>query len=208
MNNESKILNVSIDKIIPNRFQPRLIFDEKSLNELSESIKEHGIIQPLIVRPIKDGGFEIISGHTRKKVAMECGIEEVKYELLPDHKVEAVESLGEHVAFIGDGINDAPVLARSSVGISMGGLGSDAAIEASDIVLMDDKLDKVATAIDIAKFTKKIIMQNIIFSLGIKVIVMILSVLGKSSMWLGVFADVGVAIIAVMNSLRILRHQS
>ena len=145
---------------------------------------------------------------TALKVAQECGIEEVKYELLPDQKVEAVESLGEHVAFIGDGINDAPVLARSSVGISMGGLGSDAAIEASDIVLMDDKLDKVATAIDIAKFTKKIIMQNIIFSLGIKVLVMILSIMGKSSMWLGVFADVGVAIIAVMNSLRILRHKS
>ena len=141
------------------------------------------------------------------KVAKECGIDEVKYELLPDQKVEAIESLGNHVAFIGDGINDTPVLARSSVGISMGGLGSDAAIEASDIVLMDDRLDNVAKAISLAKYTKKIIMQNIIFSLGVKILVMILSILGKSSMWLGVFADVGVAIIAVMNSLRILKHK-
>ena len=142
---------------------------------------------------------------TALKVAKQCDIDEVRYELLPDQKVEAVEALGEHVAFIGDGINDAPVLARSSVGISMGGLGSDAAIEASDIVLMDDKLDKIAESIRLAKYTKSIIMQNIIFSLGIKIIVMILSVMGKSSMWLGVFADVGVAFLAVMNSLRILK---
>ena len=139
---------------------------------------------------------------TALKVAKECGITDVKYELLPDQKVEVVESLGEHTAFIGDGINDAPVLARSSVGISMGGLGSDAAIEASDIVLMDDQLDKVVSAIRLAKYTKKIIMQNIIFSLGIKILVMILSIMGKSSMWLGVFADVGVAVLAILNALR------
>lgn len=142
---------------------------------------------------------------TALAVARECGIDEVHYELLPDQKVSSVEALGEHVAFVGDGINDAPVLARSSVGISMGGLGSDAAIEASDIVLMDDQLHKIVDSIQLSRYTKKIIMQNIIFSLGVKVLVMILSVLGLSSMWLGVFADVGVAFIAVMNSLRILR---
>lgn len=142
---------------------------------------------------------------TALAIAQECGIDEVYSELLPDDKVTHVEALGEHVAFVGDGINDAPVLARSSVGISMGGLGSDAAIEASDIVLMDDELHKIVDSIQLARYTKKIIMENIVFSLGVKIIVMILSVLGLSSMWLGVFADVGVAFIAVLNSLRILR---
>ena len=167
--------------------------------ETINTLKSMGMKVVMLTGDLKD---------TALKVAKECGITDVKYELLPDQKVEVVESLGEHTAFIGDGINDAPVLARSSVGISMGGLGSDAAIEASDIVLMDDQLDKVVSAIRLAKYTKKIIMQNIIFSLGIKILVMILSIMGKSSMWLGVFADVGVAIIAVMNSLRILRHKS
>lgn len=142
---------------------------------------------------------------TALAVGRECGIDEVRYELLPDQKVSCVESLGEHVAFVGDGINDAPVLARSSVGISMGGLGSDAAIEASDIVLMDDQLHKIVDSIHLARRTHQIIMQNIVFSLAVKVLVMVLSIIGKSSMWLGVFADVGVALIAVLNSLRILR---
>jgi len=161
-------------------------------------LKALGMKVVMLTGDIKDTALE---------VANQCGIQEVRYELLPDQKVEAVEALGENVAFIGDGINDAPVLARSSVGISMGGLGSDAAIEASDIVLMDDRLDKVAQSIRLARYTKKIIMQNIVFSLGIKIFVMILSILGKSSMWLGVFADVGVAIIAVLNSLRILKFE-
>lgn len=162
------------------------------------------------IRDLKALGMKVVMltgdvKDTALAIAKECGIDEVRYELLPDQKVGCVESLGEHVAFVGDGINDAPVLARSSVGISMGGLGSDAAIEASDIVLMDDHLHKIVDSIQLARYTKKVIMQNIIFSLGVKVLVMILSVCGLSSMWLGVFADVGVAIIAVLNSLKILR---
>ena len=144
------------------------------------------------------------------KVAKELGLDKVYAELLPADKVEKLEELFSQkstkgkLAFVGDGINDAPVLARADIGIAMGGLGSDAAIEAADIVIMTDEPSKIATAMKISKKTLKIANQNIVFAIGIKVIVLILSALGITTMWAAIFADVGVTIIAVLNSFRAL----
>lgn len=149
---------------------------------------------------------------TANKVAEELGVDEVYSELLPTDKVLKLEELLEQkskkgkVLFVGDGINDAPVLARADIGVAMGGIGSDAAIEASDIVLMRDEPSALGKAIKIGRKTNKILWQNIIFSLGIKVAVLILSALGYANMWEGVFADVGVTLIAVLNSMRALKH--
>ena len=143
-------------------------------------------------------------------VARTLGIDEVHAELLPADKVAHTEALLEAkskhktLAFVGDGINDAPVLSRADIGISMGAIGSDAAIEASDIVLMDDDPQKIATAIRIAKRTLTIVYQNIVFALGIKGLVLILGALGIANMWAAVFADVGVSVIAILNAMRVL----
>ena len=145
------------------------------------------------------------------KVAKELGLDQVYAELLPADKVDKMEELFTHLsergklAFVGDGINDAPVLARADIGIAMGGLGSDAAIEAADIVIMTDEPSKIATAMKISKKTLRIAYQNIVFAIGIKVIVLCLSAFGYASMWAAVFADVGVTILAVLNSFRALR---
>ena len=146
-----------------------------------------------------------------KAVAEQLGLDEYYAQLLPDQKVEKLEYLDQHktkgskLAFVGDGINDAPVLARADVGIAMGGLGSDAAIEAADVVLMTDEPSKLVDAIDVAKATKRIVMQNIIIALGIKSVFLILGALGIAGMWEAVFGDVGVTIIAVLNAMRILK---
>ncbi|MBP1926597.1 Cd2+/Zn2+-exporting ATPase [Sedimentibacter acidaminivorans] len=144
------------------------------------------------------------------KVSKELGIDTVYSELLPGDKVEKLEELFMQksskvkLAFVGDGINDAPVLARADIGIAMGGLGSDAAIEAADIVIMTDEPSKIATAIKISKKTLRIAYQNIVFAISIKVLVLILSAVGLASMWAAVFADVGVTVIAIINSFRAL----
>ncbi len=138
------------------------------------------------------------------RVAQQLGIDDYHAELLPTEKVKFVGEL-ENFAFVGDGINDAPVLARANVGIAMGGLGSDAAIEAADVVLMDDKPSKIATAIRIARQTIAIARQNIIFAIGVKVAVLVLAFFGIATMWLAVFADVGVTVLAVLNAMRALR---
>lgn len=144
------------------------------------------------------------------KVAKELGIDKVYSELLPGDKVDKVEELLSQkstkgkLAFVGDGINDAPVLARADIGIAMGGLGSDAAIEAADIVIMTDEPSKIATAMRISKKTLRIAHQNIVFAIGIKIIVLILSAFGITTMWAAIFADVGVTIIAVLNAFRAL----
>ena len=141
-------------------------------------------------------------------VAQTLGIDEYHAELLPEEKVEFFsrnEEGGNKVAFVGDGINDAPVLARADVGIAMGGLGSDAAIEAADVVLMDDKPSKIALAIRIARRTLAIARQNVVFAIGVKVAVLILAAIGIATMWLAVFADVGVTVLAVLNAMRALR---
>jgi len=145
------------------------------------------------------------------KVAKQLGLDEVYSELLPDQKVEKVEALDKEksskgkLIFVGDGINDAPVLARADIGIAMGGVGSDAAIEAADVVIMTDEPSKIASAIKIAKKTRAIVMQNIIFALGIKAIILILVALGLGTMWEAVFGDVGVTLIAVLNSMRAMK---
>lgn len=143
-------------------------------------------------------------------VAADLGITDVLAELLPQDKVAHVEQLIEHdsagkVAFVGDGINDAPVLMRADVGIAMGAMGSDAAIEAADVVLMDDRPTQVARALAIARQTMRIVWQNIVFALGVKFAVLILAALGIANMWLAVFADVGVAVIAILNAMRAMR---
>lgn len=148
---------------------------------------------------------------TGEAIATHLGLDEVHTELLPADKVTHLETLlekqsaGHALAYVGDGINDAPVLARADIGIAMGGLGSDAAIEAADIVIMTDEPGKLPTAIRIAKGTMNIVRQNIIFALGVKVLVLLLSALGYSNMWMAIFADVGVCVLAVLNSMRALR---
>ena len=148
-----------------------------------------------------------------KELSDDLGLTSYKANLLPNQKVEIVEDLMKDMpdqaklAFIGDGINDAPVIARADVGLSMGGIGSDAAIEASDIVIMTDEMAKLPTAIRISRMTKKIAWQNIILAIGIKILVMVLGTLGIANMWMAIFADVGVAILAVINSLRILVYK-
>ncbi len=150
------------------------------------------------------GDNEAIAQHVSKQI----GVTDFKASLLPQNKVEEVEKLlaakkeKDLLCFIGDGINDAPVLMRSDIGISMGGVGSDAAIEASDIVLMKDDLRGISTAKRIARKTMTIVIENIVFALGIKIAVLILSAIGISNMWLGVLADVGVAILAILNAMR------
>ena len=140
-------------------------------------------------------------------VASALKVDEFHAQLLPADKVSEVEKLLPQgtLAFVGDGINDAPVLTRADVGIAMGALGSDAAIEAADVVLMDDKPSKIAEAVRIARRTLAIARQNIIFAIGIKVLVLVLATLGLATMWMAVFADVGVTVLAVLNAMRALR---
>jgi Cd2+/Zn2+-exporting ATPase len=152
--------------------------------------------------------------HTAEVIAKELAIEEYHAQLLPQDKSKILERIlasrekGRKVAFVGDGINDAPVLKRADIGISMGSLGSDAAIEASDIVLMDDNPAKLPLAVKIARKTMSIAKQNIVLALGIKSIVLALGAFGLANMQVAVFADVGVALIAILNSLRTLRVNS
>ena len=169
-------------------------------------------IQALNSRGIVTKMFTGDNKKAAKQIAEELGISEFEAEMLPDQKYSELEKELEKykgtngkVAFVGDGINDSPVLARADVGISMGGVGSGSAIEASDIVVMTDSIDRIDCAIDISKKTSKIIKQNLIFSIGVKIIVLVLSVFGVANMWEAVFADVGATLITVLNSLRILK---
>lgn len=169
-------------------------------------------IQALNSRGIVTKMFTGDNKKAAKQIAEELGISEFEAEMLPGQKYSELEKELEKykctngkVAFVGDGINDSPVLARADVGISMGGVGSGSAIEASDIVVMTDSIDRIDCAIDISKKTSKIIKQNLIFSIGVKIIVLVLSVFGVANMWEAVFADVGTTLITVLNSLRILK---
>ena len=175
---------------------------------------------PAAIASLKNVGVSrvvMLTGDKRdvaEEIAAQMGISEVRAELLPQDKVAAVEGLlaqktaGKSLAFVGDGINDAPVLARADVGVAMGGLGSDAAIEAADVVLMDDKLSKLSKAVKIARHTLGIAKQNIVFAIGVKVAVLILAAFGLAPMWLAVFGDIGVMVLAVLNSTRALNIKS
>ena len=175
---------------------------------------------PAAIASLKNVGVSrvvMLTGDKRdvaEEIAAKMGITEVRSELLPQDKVSAVEGLlaqktaGKSLAFVGDGINDAPVLARADVGVAMGVLGSDAAIEAADVVLMDDKLSKLSKAVKIARHTLGIAKQNIVFAIGVKVAVLILAAFGLAPMWLAVFGDIGVMVLAVLNSTRALNIKS
>jgi Cd2+/Zn2+-exporting ATPase len=181
---------------------------------ISDEIKEDA---RKAIKGLKEVGVKqivMLTGDNRrvaKKVAETLGIDKVFSELLPQHKVEKVEMLEKEkskkgkLIFVGDGINDAPVLARSDIGVAMGGLGSDAAIEAADVVIMTDEPSKLVSAIKIANRTKRIVMQNIIFALAVKGGFLTLGALGYATMWEAVFADVGVALIAVLNAMRVMK---
>ena len=153
----------------------------------------------------------MLTGDTRQageRAAKAAGVDEWRCQLLPQEKVACVEEwLNDQtkpgkLAFVGDGINDAPVLSRADVGIAMGAMGADAAIEAADVVVMDDRLDKLGLAISIARKTQRIVVQNIVFALGVKALVMLLGALGLAGMWAASFADVGVAVLAILNAMR------
>ena len=191
---------------INNEFKGYIVIADKIKTDSEEAIrliKEQGIKETVMLT----GDNKEVANSVAKKLKLD----KVFSNLLPNEKVEKIEELyknrteKEKIAFVGDGINDAPVLARVDVGIAMGGLGSDAAIEAADVVIMTDEPSKIAQGIKISKKTYKIVWQNIIFALGIKIIVMVLGATGIASMWDAVFSDVGVALIAVLNAMRIMK---
>lgn len=181
---------------------------------ISDEIKDDSIDA---IKKLKNIGIKdvvMLTGDNEKvanNIANKLGVDKVYSNLLPNEKVEKLEEIyngkleKEKVIFVGDGINDAPVLARADIGIAMGGLGSDAAIEAADVVLMTDEPSKISTSIDIAKRTNKIVWQNIVFALSVKIIVLVLGAGGVATMWEAIFADVGVALIAVLNAMRAMR---
>lgn len=190
---------------INNQFKGTIIISDKikaDAKKAIEKLKKNNVKKIVMLTGDKKAVGE--------SVAKELGLDEVYTELLPNNKVEKVEELMKSkskkgkLAFVGDGINDAPVLAISDIGIAMGGLGSDAAIEAADVVLMTDEPSKVLDAIKISKKTLKIVKQNIIFAIAVKILVLILSAIGLSNMWQAVFADVGVSVLAILNALRVL----
>lgn len=180
---------------------------------IADTIKEDAVESIAAMKKLGIKNIIMLTGDSKivgEAVAKKLGITEVYSELLPQDKVTRFEEIlsrkekNEKVAFVGDGINDTPVLARSDIGIAMGGLGSDAAIEAADVVIMDDKPSKIGSAMQVAKNTRRIVWQNIFFALGVKGLFLILGALGVATMWEAVFADVGVTVIAVLNSMRIL----
>ncbi|MFD1130574.1 heavy metal translocating P-type ATPase [Paenibacillus provencensis] len=181
---------------------------------ISDEVKEDSLEA---IHSLKELGIKktvMLTGDSKtvgEAVGRQLGLDQVHAELLPQNKVEEIEKLDqekmpkEKIIFVGDGINDTPVLARADVGIAMGGLGSDAAIEAADIVIMTDEPSKITTAIRIAKRTRRIVWQNIIFALGVKAIFLLLGAFGIASMWEAVFSDVGVTLLAVLNAVRVLK---
>lgn len=193
------IVHVAVD----NQYAGHIVIGDEIKMDSEQAIRE---LKTANIRQIV-----MLTGDNKKvgeKVAEEIGINQVYAELLPEDKVNTLEELlttksaGGKLAFVGDGINDAPVLARADIGIAMGGLGSDAAIEAADIVIMTDEPSKIATAIRISKKTLRIAYQNIGFAIGIKVLVLLLSALGLTTMWAAIFADVGVTVLAILNAFR------
>ncbi len=196
------IIHVAVD----GKYAGHIVINDKIKEDSAEaitSLKRLGVEKTVMLT----GDREAVG----KDVAERLGLDEYHAELLPADKVAHVELLirekaeGKSLAFVGDGINDAPVLKRADVGIAMGALGSDAAIEAADVVLMDDKPSKISTAIDIARRTIHIARENVVFAIGVKVAVLLLATVGLGNMWMAVFADVGVTVLAVLNAMRTLR---
>lgn len=202
--NETKttVLHVAIDGEYRGSIEVEDTIKEDSV-EAIQRIKELGVAHTVMLT----GDREEVAAH----IAREAGLDEYHAGLLPEGKIDFLRSYldeapkGEKVAFVGDGINDAPALIRSDVGIAMGAMGSDAAIEAADIVFMDDKLSRLADGIGISRKTMRIVYQNIVFALGVKLLVLVLAALGIANMWEAIFADVGVSVIAILNAMRALK---
>lgn len=202
---KGELIGTIVHVAVNNKYKGYIVIADEVKEDSAQAIKE------LKAANIKQ--TVMLTGDNKSigsKVAKELGLDKVYAELLPADKVEKLEELFSQkskkgkLAFVGDGINDAPVLARADIGIAMGGLGSDAAIEAADVVIMTDEPSKIATTMKISKKTLKIAHQNIVFAIGIKIIVLILSAFGITTMWAAIFADVGVTIIAVLNAFRAL----
>ena len=203
---KSKEVGTVIYVAIDNQFVGFIIIADKIKEDAYKAVKlfrENNVDKIIMLT----GDLDSIS----KEVSKKLNLDAYYSELLPQDKVKIVEDLiskkdsKSKLVFMGDGINDAPVLALADIGVAMGGVGSDAAIEASDIVIMSDELSKLANAIKISKKTMKIVRENIIFAISVKVFVLLLSAVGIISMWLAVFADVGVSVLAILNAIRILR---
>ena len=196
------VLYVAID----NKYVGYILIADKIKDDAKiaiESLKKNNVKKTVMLTGDKKSVGE--------DVAQKLGIDKVYTELIPDGKVKKVEKLLKEksengkLVFVGDGINDAPVLALADIGVAMGGLGSDAAIEAADVVIMTDEPSKIVNTIKLSKKTMKIVKENIVFAIFVKVLILILSALGLSTMWEAVFADVGVSVIAIINALRVLR---
>lgn len=202
--NETKttVLHIAIDGKYRGSIEVEDTIKEDSVDAI-QRIKELGVAHTVMLT----GDREEVAAH----IAHEAGLDEYHAGLLPEGKIDFLRSYldeapkGEKVAFVGDGINDAPTLIRSDVGIAMGAMGSDAAIEAADIVFMDDKLSRLADGIGISRKTMRIVYQNIVFALGVKLLVLVLAALGVANMWEAIFADVGVSVIAILNAMRALK---
>ena len=202
--NETKttVLHIAIDGEYRGSIEVEDTIKEDSV-EAIQRIKELGVAHTVMLT----GDREEVAAH----IAHEAGLDEYHASLLPEGKIDFLRSYldeapkGEKVAFVGDGINDAPALIRSDVGVAMGAMGSDAAIEAADIVFMDDKLSRLADGIGISRKTMRIVYQNIVFALGVKLLVLVLAALGIANMWEAIFADVGVSVIAILNAMRALK---
>ena len=202
--NETKttVLHIAIDGEYRGSIEVEDTIKEDSV-EAIQRIKELGVAHTVMLT----GDREEVAAH----IAHEAGLDEYHAGLLPEGKIDFLRSYldeapkGEKVAFVGDGINDAPALIRSDVGIAMGAMGSDAAIEAADIVFIDDKLSRLADGIGISRKTMRIVYQNIVFALGVKLLVLVLAALGIANMWEAIFADVGVSVIAILNAMRALK---
>ncbi len=196
---EDAILHLNID----GKHIASVFINDGIKNDAKETIEE------LKKQKIKTFMFTGDKKETALNIGKKLNIDEIKYEMLPTDKFEEFEkvsSKNELTIFVGDGINDAPVLKRADIGISMGGVGTDSAIEASDIVLMSEDLKKIPVAIQISKYTKNIIRQNLVFSISMKIIILLLSVLGFANMWLAVFADTGLTLLTILNTLRIMKR--
>ena len=189
------IIHVAID----GKYAGHIVINDQIKADSAEAIKALGELG--VKRTVMLTGDR---KEVAENVAKTLGISEYHAELMPADKVSRIETLS-NFCFVGDGINDAPVLARADVGIAMGGLGSDAAIEAADVVLMDDKPSKIALAIRLARRTLNIARQNVWLAIGIKLAVLVLAAVGVATMWMAVFADVGVTVLAVLNAMRALR---
>lgn len=204
--NNSEEIGTVVHVVVENEYKGNIVIADEVKEDSKEAIE--------MLKKIGVKKCVMLTGDNKKvaeKIAEELGLDEVYAELLPIDKVAMVEKLLKEksekgkLAFVGDGINDAPVLARADVGVAMGGIGSDAAIEAADVILMRDNPSSLVDAIEIGRKTNRILWQNIIFSLGVKIAVLIPAAIGIANMWEGVFADVGVTLIAVLNSMRALR---